>query len=412
MHNRQQRNIILVLGILTAIGSFSIDTYLPSFPDMAASLHTTVARVGLSLTSFFIGISAGQLIYGPLLDRYGRKIPLLTGLVIYILSSVMCGLSPNINFLIVVRLIQALGACACIVASRAVVRDLFPPKETAKIFSMLMLVMGVAPIVAPSIGGFISTHFGWRVIFFMLAGIGLLMFRMVYTILPESWQPDHRVSLKLNHVLEGYLNVFADRKFLTFTLTGGLVYAGLFAYISGAPFVFMKIFGLSESQFGLVFSMNAAGLIGGSQLNRLVLKRWGSYRISYVLINIMMIVALLLVTGTWFNWLNLYTTLTLIFSFMFLIGFINPNIMAIALEPFSENAGRASALLGSMQMVFGALSSALVSTMFDGTSRPMVLVMMGCATFGLMLVMYYHVFVHRKMAFVTMLRNFRDKLRA
>lgn len=395
MNNAQHRTLLIVLGALTAIGPFSIDMYLPGFASISSELHASMARVGLSLTSYFIGISLGQLIYGPLLDRFGRKRPLFVGLVIYIVSAILCGLSPSIDALIVFRVFLALGACVCLVASRAIVRDLFAPTETAKVYSLLMLIMGVAPIIAPSAGGLIASHLGWRYIFFVLTAIAVLMLWAVVALLPESRKPDNSVSLRIRPILSAYSAVLMDARFLTFTLTGGIAFAGMFAYISAAPFVFMDIFGLNESQFGIVFSLNAIGLIGGSQVNRYLLKKHSSYRISHILSYLLAVLSVTMLTCSWFNWLNAPTMLTFIFLFLFLLGFINPNVTAMALEPFAHNAGSASALLGSLQMIFGALASGLVSTLFDGTTRPMALVMTGCALIGMVLLLIYELTVRR-----------------
>ena len=199
--------LILVLGLLSAIGPFSIDMYLPGFPSIASHLHTTVAEVSLSLSSFFIGISFGQFLYGPLLDRYGRKKPLYIGLTLYLVASIACALATSVEMLIVLRLFQALGACVGMVASRAMVRDLFHVSENAKIFSLLMLVVAVSPIIAPTLGGYVAATIGWQYVFVILAGLGVLLFLMVHFALPESRKPDPNFSLKPKPIITRFISV-------------------------------------------------------------------------------------------------------------------------------------------------------------------------------------------------------------
>ncbi len=215
------------MGLLTAIGPLSIDMYLPAFPAIAKNLHTTIAEVTLSLSSFFIGISAGQLLYGPLLERYGRKRPLYAGLVFYFAASVACALAQSVHFLILFRLFQALGGCVGMVAARAMVRDLFDVKENAKVFSMLMLVVSVSPIIAPAAGGYITTAFGWRYVFAMLILIVLVILAGTYFFLPESKKPDPDFSLKPAPILRNFASVLTHPHFITYALTGAISYAGL-----------------------------------------------------------------------------------------------------------------------------------------------------------------------------------------
>ena len=389
MKNFKRPYIIILLGALTALGPFSIDMYLPGFASIASDLHSPIAHVSLSLTSYFIGISIGQLIYGPLLDRYGRKKPLITGLVIYITAALLCGAASSVVMLIFLRLMLALGACVCLVASRAVVSDLFPHKEMAKIFSSLVLIMSISPILAPSVGGIVTTYLGWRYIFFTLALIAMLMLLAVIKILPESKGSDKSISLKLNSILTGYFDVISEPNFLIFTVAGGIASAGMFAYIAGAPFVFMELFGLNEGIFGIIFSINACGFILGSQINRLLLRKYNDYNIAFFVSYSQGGVAVLLFISLCLGLLNAVTLTVFAFLFLFLLGFISPNVTAIALEPFYRNAGRASALLGGIQMVLGASATGLVNTFADGTAKPMIAVMLGSAIICIALISYY-----------------------
>src|SRR6186713_2921151 len=254
--------LILVLGLLSAIGPFSIDMYLPAFPDIAKNLHTTVAQVTLSLSSFFIGISVGQLLYGPLLERFGRKKPLYIGLCIYLLASIGCAMAASVNALIVLRLLQALGGCVGMVAARAMVRDLFEVKENAKVFSMLMLVVAVSPIIAPTLGGYITAALGWHYVFIMLIIIDVLILTGIYFMLPETKKPDPGFSLKPGSIIKSYASVITHPQFYTYAFTAAVSAASIYAYIGGSPHVFMEIYKVNEKQYGWIFALIAMGLIG------------------------------------------------------------------------------------------------------------------------------------------------------
>jgi MFS transporter, DHA1 family, multidrug resistance protein len=383
MTKKQYRTIILVLGALAALGPFAIDMYLPGFPAIAKDLKTDIAHVGLSLTSYFIGIAVGQLIYGPLIDRFGRKKPLIIGLSIFVLASLGCALAPSVEWLIGLRLLLALGGCVGMVASRAMVRDLFPLKDIPNVFSTLMLVMGVAPIIAPTIGGYVTAHLGWQYIFVVLATIAAAVLFAVARLLPESRGADASISLKPKFILRDFSLVFRERTFLTYAVSGSLAAAGMFAYISGSPYVFMEHFGLTDTQYGIAFAMNAAGYILGSQVNRLLLRRSTSKQLTLKIGFIQFVAAIALVFGSVTGSLSALGTLALLFIFMFSLGIINPNASALAMSPFTKNAGSASAILGSLQMGTGALASALVSYLHNRTMVPMTGVMATLATLSL-----------------------------
>ncbi|MFD2247086.1 multidrug effflux MFS transporter [Pontibacter ruber] len=387
MNKKQQNSIILILGALAALGPFAIDMYLPGFPAIAKDLKTDISHVTLSLTSYFIGISVGQLIYGPLVDRYGRKKPLVFGLSLFVLAAIGCAFVPTVEWLIALRLLLALGGCVGMVASRAVVRDVFPVEDIPKVFSMLVLVMGVAPIVAPTIGGFVTAHLGWRYIFAVLTLIGFLVLLAVGFLLPESRGADPTLSLKPKRVLGDFLSVLKEPVFLTYALAASAAQAGMFAYISGSPFVFMEIFGLSETHYGWAFGLNAFGFITGSQVNRLALKRRTSAEVTQTAGVVQFLAGMLLLVGNYTGFLNADGSLLLIFCYMFSLGFIGPNATALALAPFARNAGSASALMGSFQMAIGALASALVSTLHNGTALPMTSVMAGATVVSLSLLL-------------------------
>lgn len=362
---------------MIALGPFSIDMYLPAFPAIANSLHTDIAHVGYSLSSYYAGLCAGQLVYGVLIDRFGRKQPLKAGLLIYILATAGCAFALNIQMLILARLFMALGGCVGLVVARAMVADLYKPEDRAGILSKLVLVMGVSPVIAPSIGSLVTLTLSWRWVFLVMALIALLILFMVNRFLPESKSADKSVSLQFSEVANEYFNVLKTRTFLAYALAGSISYAGLYAYIAGSPFVFMAYYGISESNFAWVFAVNAAGLILGSQCNGILLKRYSVEILTRVAMLLLLLSALTLVMAA-----ILKATAVImiggIFLFLFFLGIINPNTTAMAFKPFNSAAGRASAMLGSIQMVSGVASSWLVS-FFANSTAVMPLVMLGCA---------------------------------
>lgn len=380
--------IILLLGLLSAIGPFSIDMYLPGFEAIAQDLGTSIAKVQLSLTSFFIGIALGQLIYGPLLDRFGRRIPLVIGLSIYILASLACAFSHSVDHLIFYRLIQALGSCGGMVAARALVRDYFPPAETAKIFSLLMLVIGISPIIAPTTGGYLIHYFGWQYVFLLLAVITLLILLGVIFFLRDKRGPDKTMSLMPRPIILNFWNVFKLQQFYIFSISGGLATAGMYAYLSGSPFVMMELYGANEKQYGWIFAVLAGGLIIASQLNSLILKKYRSEAIAKIAIFIQALVGITMLALTLTHNMDLTYMIILIFVYLACQGFVFPNTSALALNPFSKLAGSASALLGTVQLAIGALASFLVSFFHDNTEFPMVSIMAMCSLFSLAILLF------------------------
>ncbi len=390
MDKKRRTLLVLILGSLSAIGPLSIDMYLPGFPEMAADLHTTVDKVSYSLSSFFIGICAGQLICGPLLDRFGRKKPLYVGLTVYIIASLGCAVSNSVEMLIGFRFLQAIGGCVGMVAPSAIVRDLFPVNESAKIFSLLILVLGVSPIIAPTVGSYLIAAFGWHSVFVVLSIIVALLFAAVVFLLPESKAPDPGFSLRPRTILTSYLHVLKEPQFYTFAFAGAIAAAGLFAYLGGSPFVFMNLFQVSAKVYGWIFAIIAAGLITSSQLNTLLLRKYNSAQIIRVTLLVQASIGIMLFTGSVLGWLNLYATIGLIFLFLSCQGFSFPNSAALSLAPFKKEAGSASALMGAIQMALGAFASAMVGYINNGTSLPMTGIMACCALCGFVVLTIGH----------------------
>jgi len=370
--------LTLVLGALTALGPLSIDMYLPSFPSVARSLGTTVAAVQLTLATYLAGLAAGQLVYGPLSDRFGRKPPLLAGLGLYLAGALACAAAPSLGVLAAARFAQALGGCAGIVVSRAVVRDRFDVAESSHVYSSLMLVMGAAPILAPLLGGQILAHAGWRSVFVALAGAAALLAAAVLLLLPESLAPAARRRTGIGGTLGALGAALGHRAFLRLSLAGGAVQAAMFAYIAGAPFVFIELFGIRPERFGLVFGANAAGLIASSQANRLVVARVGVVRALRVGVALALAGCAALFVAVRAG-AGLALVLPPLFVGISSVGFVLPNATAAAMGHFGAQAGSASAVLGVLQATAGALAAVAVSALADGTARPMTAVMLVCA---------------------------------
>ncbi len=379
MANNKRFKLILVLGMITAIGPFSIDMYLPAFANIAEHMNTTVAHVSLSLSSFFIGISFGQFIYGPLLDRFGRKKPLYVGLCIYMLTSAACVFAQSADMLIVMRFLQALGSCAGMVAARAMIRDLFSVKDNAKVLSKLMLVIAVSPIIAPTLGGFVTSAFGWQSVFVILTIMAVIILLAVLYFLPETQKPDPSYSLKPRAIIKGYRAVLKEPQFYTYAFAGAAAAAGLYAYIAGSPTVFLELFKVSEKEYGLIFALIAGGLITASQINSLLLKKYNSEQIIPVALFIQCLAGIGFFAWSLLGDISLFGTISLLLLYLSCQGFIFPNSSALSMAPFTKNAGSASALMGGVQMAVGAFTSVLVSYFSNGTSLPMAAVMACCA---------------------------------
>lgn len=360
MKTEKRPLIILILGSMTALSPFSIDMYLPSFAQIAADLNSTPERISLSLSSYFIGLAIGQLFYGPLLDRYGRKPPLYIGLLVYVAASLGCIFAPSADSLIFLRLIQALGGCVAGVAAMAMVRDLFPPHEGAKVFSLLILILGVSPLLAPTFGGYLTEAFGWRMVFATLALIAGLVFAAVRLKLPESHQPDHSVSLRLLPIFRDFLTILKDPRFNTYAVSGAVAFSGLFVYLAGSSMIFMEGFAVGPRGYGWIFAIIASGMIIASQLNVVLLGSFTNRQLLVGGLTGQVLVGTVFFILSTVGWLNLISTVALFFLFMSCFGITNPNSMSLSLASFSKNAGRASALMGFLQMALGATASALV----------------------------------------------------
>jgi DHA1 family bicyclomycin/chloramphenicol resistance-like MFS transporter len=377
--------LLLMIGVLNTITPFSIDMYLPAFPQIASDLHTTVGEVALSVSTYFLGFAVGQLLYGPLLDRYGRKPPLYAGLSLYILATACCALAPGIEMLWVLRFMQALSGCVASVAAMAMVRDFYPVHKSAQIISLLILILGLSPLLAPSVGSFIIAAYNWHFVFAMLAGIAFIMLLLSIFVLPEGHIPDKSISLKPRHILTGFKNILFTPQFYVFTVSGSISFSGLFVYVAGSPALFMDYFHLSGKVYGGIFAMLSVGFIGGSQLNHILVNRYGNLRIFKTTLVFQVIAGALFLLCSLQAWCSLWMVLVFLFVFLACAGISFPNAAAVALAPFAKNAGSASALLGFIQIGIGGCISSAVGLVHLKGSLTMAVVMAVASVTGLII---------------------------
>lgn len=368
---------ILILGALSAFAPLAIDFYLPGFPAMAVAFGTDETHVQLTLAVYFFGLAIGQLIYGPLADRFGRRVPLLSGVTLFTVASFACAYAPSLDWLIGARFIQALGGCAGMVISRAVVSDKCDAVGSAKVFSQLMLVTGLAPILAPLAGGAMVGIWGWQSIFLALSVFSVLAALAVTFGLPESLPPN-QPRQPLSGALRQYGRLLSDRVYLGYALTGGISIAGMFAYIAGSPFVFIKLYGVPAEHYGWLFGSNAAGFILVAQLNaRLLSKRGPAFLLSRT-VWVYLLAALSLLAVSAVRTEALWPLLVPLFICIASLGCILPNTSACAMAGQGARAGSASALLGCLQFGVAAGAASLVGVLHDGTAMPMAIVISLC----------------------------------
>ncbi len=382
--------LILTLGALTALSPFSIDMYLPAFPQIASDLLTTTSKVSLSLSSYFVGLASGQLFYGPLLDRFGRKRPLYFGLIIYIIACIGCLFTKSTDSLIAFRFVQAIGGCAAGVTSMSMVRDLFSTKESSKVFSLLILVLGVSPLVAPTVGGYASIAWGWHSVFVILGLIAFLMLLAARFYLKESHHPDRTIVLRLKPIAKNYFNILKVPQFYTYALTTAVGFSGLFVYIAGSPVLFMDVFKVTPLVYGWIFAFNAMGFVFVSQFNILLIKKFENAKILKFGLLLQTIAGIFLCVGTLNDWLGLTATVFLLFTFLGSLGLISPNASSLALAPFSKNAGSAAALMGFLQMSLGALASSVIGILNISSSTPVVIALAISSATALIILLFGH----------------------
>ena len=377
--SRRFRVLLPVLAMLTAFAPLSIDMYLPSFPTLTQSFGTDVSRVQLTLSAFLLGFGLSPLIYGPLADRFGRRPMLMVAATLYIGASALCAVATDIDQLIALRFLQALGAGGGPVLVRAIIRDLYERDEAARTMSLMMVIVGAAPMMAPLIGGVLLVEFGWRSIFWSLAGFGLVCLVLVLLALRESLPHQFRRPLAFGSALSGYRELLANRRYLGFVLTSSLMFAGMFAYLAGSPFVFIELYGVSERLYGVLFALNVLGMVLTATINSRLVRRHGSRKLLRVGVGIVLAtgIGLLAVGLTGAGGLPL--VMASLFPLFCALSLVAPNATASALQDFPHMAGTASALAGSLQFGLGAVTAALVGLWHDGTQLPMMATVGLCA---------------------------------
>ncbi|WP_339277780.1 multidrug effflux MFS transporter [Paenibacillus sp. FSL W8-0426] len=386
----------LILGTLSAFGPLSLDMYLPALPVLAEDFQSSPSYAQLSLTACMVGLAAGQLLAGPMSDVRGRRTPLIFGLILYTLASVLCLVSPTMGSFIVLRFIQGAAGAAGIVISRAVARDAYEGPELTRFFSLLMLVNGVAPIAAPVIGGQLLAFTSWRGVFILLSLIGVLTLLAVIFGLGETLPAERRSSGGLKQTLSTFGNITRDRLFMGYALTQGFVGAGMFAYISGSPFVLQKVYGISPQMFSLCFAINGLGIIIASQVAGRLAGKVSETRLLVaglamaVVGGISLLVAILL-GGP------LFSVLIPLFLVVSSVGLVNTASFALAMANQGKSAGSASALIGVMTFLFGGLVAPLVGLGGEGTAVPMAIVI-ACADLGALLIYAWMVGARSKVA--------------
>ncbi len=378
MTSRFLRNAV-VLGLISAIGPFAIDMYLPALPTIADNLHASTAATQMTLMAFFIAFGLCQIVYGPVSDMVGRKAPLYFGLVVYALGAGGCALAPSIGWLIAFRALQGVGAASVMVIPRAIIRDLHTGVEGARLMALVMLVISVSPILAPLTGSALIVPFGWRAVFVAVTVAAAVSFGLIATVLPETLPAERRVRLERASVTSSFATLIRDPRFLGLTFIGALGMGSFFTFLSSASFIYIDHFGLGPTAFSIAFSLNAVGFIGSSQLAAWLGGRYGLTRLVAVSVAgyAAVLAVLLVVTLAGVDSLPVLMAFLLVgFSFM---GLVIPTTMVMALDDHGPIAGMAAALGGTLQMLTGALMIVVASAVFNGTVLPMVAIMTACA---------------------------------
>jgi MFS transporter, DHA1 family, multidrug resistance protein len=370
--------LLFLLGMLQAFAPVSIDMYLPAMPQMEQVFHTSAAAVQYTMVTFLVGFALGQSLYGPITDRFGRKPPLYISLALFIVSSAACAFAPSIRIMSFFRLLQAIGACGGSVISRAIVRDLFPPSQLRRIFSMLILVVGVSPVIAPMLGSYLLIWFGWRAAFVTQTLIGVACLAGMHFRLSESLPKSARIPLRIDTIVSAYSRLIKDRTFLGASVVCGFSSAGTFAYITSAPFVYISLYKVPPAEFGWLFGAAAAGMVAASQINGRMSHKTPLWRVLRNANLVQLVAGLLLLVAVLTNTGGLAAVFVCIFAYIAAQGFVFPNGSAIAMMRHGEIAGTASALLGTNQFLIAAIATIFLG-LVENPAVPMAMVIAGCA---------------------------------
>ncbi len=369
----------LVLGVLSAVGPFAIDMYLPALPQVAADLGTTEAGAALTLTSYFIVFGIAQMIYGPMADALGRKTPLVVGVAIFTAATVGAALAPTIGWLIAVRAVQGLGAATLMAVPRAVIRDVATGPAAARVMSTIMIVIAVSPMLAPLTGSLVMAWGGWREIFAVLAVAALVSLALILFVLPETLAPEHRRPVSLAPMLSGARRLLTDRRFMGLTMIGGFGMASFFVFISSASFVYTRQYGLSPMGFSLAFAANAIGFFSASQFAGPMAQRYGMERVISLAITGFAAAMIALALIVWLGLDALPVVMAGLFVGNACLGLVMPTAMVMSLDPHPDIAGLASSLGGTFQMLTGGVMIALTGPFMDNSAASMVAAIALCA---------------------------------
>jgi DHA1 family bicyclomycin/chloramphenicol resistance-like MFS transporter len=376
--------LIAVLGLLSAVGAFAFDMYLPAFPVIAEQLHVSPSRVQLTLIVALVGLGIGQVTAGPVSDRFGRRRPVLAGILIYTAASLVIAAAPDITTFTAVRLLQGFGGGIALTISRAVVRDMFRGADASRYMSRITLFFGLAPIVAPNVGAAALAVTGWRGIFVLLAGYGVALMLAVLRWLPETLPPERRRSGSTRDTISVFRMLFTDRYFLGYALAQNLSFAGLFAYLSSGSFVLQEVFGASARTYALIFGANAVGMVTAGQISAHFVGRRTPRALLFSALAAGVVACGVLVAGAEAG--SLAAVVAALFMFIASLGFVFPNSMAMALDKHPDKAGSAAALMGGLQSAVSLVAGPLVAVLGTSTGVPMAAVMFGSALLSLVAV--------------------------
>lgn len=376
--------LVICLGLVATLAPLSIDMYLPSFPTLREDFGATAAQIQLTLSGYMLGFTLGQLGYGPLSDRFGRRPVLLVGIIIYIVMSGLCALATDAETLATFRFFQAIGGAAGTVLSRAIIRDRFTGAYMASAMSLMLTFILFAPMVAPVFGGYLLVWVGWRAIFWTLATCGVLAILIVLFGIRESLPPERRIQPGIRSLLKGYGMVLRHRQALGYVLSGGATFGALFAFLSGAPFVFIEFYGVAPEHLGYIFTLNVVGVMAGGWMNSKLVVRHGVWEMMTLGVYLLFAGALFVYVLVATNILGVWGAILGIVVFTLPLNMINANAAAGALEYFPDNAGSASAVVGSVRYGCGAVSGVCVGLLHNGTAMPMVWVIVGCSLISIL----------------------------
>lgn len=378
--NSSQSFLIVLLGLLAALSTLTIAMYIPGFHKMASDFQVNESQIAFTLTSYFIGITIGQLVYGPIIDRYGRKSPLMISLILYVLTSILCAVANSLDMMIAVRFLQALGASAGMVSALAIIMDVFEPQHRAKAFSLVMTVLGVAPIVSPSLGSFFVAAYSWESVFYALSGYGVLILLLVFFFLPETILFKSQDKLSGKQIINNYGKVVKNKTFSLYAIGASFANSVIFAFVAASPAIFMGYYGVAPKQFGLLYGISATGALAGNYLNGVLVKKIHFKKMMVIGSLLLFVLTAGFTAATyWVHQLSFEWVVVALFTILLSVGLIYPNTVTSALAPFKELSGSASAMNGSFMMGMSAFITAVVGVLGKPTPLTMFSIMMAAS---------------------------------